>query len=727
MTLTQPDADAGKYLRDHAQTRGFMLGRPVRPTPTPDGKTVLFLRSEPRVAKLSLFEFDVATGKTSELLTPQQLLKGAEENLSPEEKAQRERMRVSVGGFTSFQLSGNLVLLNLSGRLYIFDRAAGTSKELKTGPGPLDPQFAPDGTKIAYVRNNDVYVLDLATQKERRITTGGTELVSHGLAEFIAQEEMGRFSGYWWSPDSKYIAYQETNAKGVEIWHVADPLHPEQPPTPFFYPRPGKANVHVRLGVVAVEHEREECPTQWIEWDTARYPYLATVRWPHDGPLLLAVQNRDQTALLLLEANPSTGKTTTLLTERDPGWVNLQQEFPFWLDSQLGFLWMTERDGGPQLEVRTRQGRLRRVLVPAGQGFQNLVAVDAAAGQVIYDASIDPTQSQLFRISLTEGSEPVALTKETGLHSAVFAPKLSMYVHTARLLSAMPKTTVHREDGTLIGELPSVAEEPPVDPRVDLIKIGKDPSFHAAVVWPRAFNARKRYPVLLDVYGGPHHKHVVAAKNRWLLDQWYADQGFIVVAIDGRGTPGRGRDWERAIKYKFGSLPLDDQVAGLQALGERYPAMDMKRVGIDGWSFGGYMAGLAALRRPDVFHAAVAGAPVVDWFDYDSHYTERYLGVPELGKSNETAAAKAYKEGSLLTYAPEMKRPLLLLHGTADDNVYFRHSLKLADALFRSGKDFEILPLSGLTHMVPNPVVAENLHMRIVRFLHKHLGGPVGD
>src|SRR4029077_10378396 len=233
-------------------------------------------------------------------------------------------------------------------------------------------------------------------------------------------------------------------------------------------------------------------------------------------------------------------------------------------------------------------------------------------------------------------------------------------------------------------------------PRVELLKVGPEPGFYAAVVVPHNYDPKKKYPVMVDVYGGPHHQHVAAAKSRWLLDQWYADQGFIVVAIDGRGTPGRGRDWERAIYKKFGSVPLEDQVLGLKALGERYPAMDLGRVGIDGWSFGGYMSALAVMRRPDVFKAGVAGAPVVDWLDYDTHYTERYLGVPP--KDDD-----AYKSSSLLTYAKDLSRPLLIVHGTADDNVYFRHSLRLADALFREGKEFEILPLPGLTTQVPAP------------------------
>ena len=206
--------------------------------------------------------------------------------------------------------------------------------------------------------------------------------------------------------------------------------------------------------------------------------------------------------------------------------------------------------------------------------------------------------------------------------------------------------------------------------------------------------------------------------RNWLLDQWLADQGFVVVAMDGRGTPGRSRDWERSISKHFGSVPLDDQVAGLRALGKRFPEMDLDRVGIVGWSFGGYLSALAVLKRPDVFKAAVAGAPVVDWLDYDTHYTERYLGLPDTN-------AAAYKEASLLTYAADLKRPLLLVHGTADDNVYFRHTLKLADALFREGKDFEVLPLSGLTHLVPDPVVTQRLYGRFAAYFGKHLGKPV--
>jgi dipeptidyl-peptidase 4 len=706
-----------QYLRDYAKTRGFMLGRPVKAQPTPDGKAVLFLRSAARSPALGLYEFDVGSGKTRELLTPEKVLKGAAEKLSPEEKARRERQRVSVGGFTSYHLSpdGKRILLSLSGKLYLFERAGGAVSELPTGPGTLlDPKFSPDGKSVSYVRDQDVYVLDLAESRiEYAVTAGGTERVTHGLAEFVAQEEMDRYTGYWWSPDSRFIAYEEADATDVESWYVADPSQPGRPPLPSFYPRPGNANVKARLGIVPAHGGK----TVWVAWDHARYPYLATVHWRKGGPLVISVQTRDQHELLVLRVDGATGKTTRLLSERDPAWVNLHPEMPYWLEDGSGFLWTTERDGGPQLELRNPDGRLRRALVPASAGFQGLADVDLEKKEIVYNASPNPTQSQLFRMSLEREDDVVQVTKGTGLFDAKFAQNHAVYVLTARLLHAMPRSTVLRSDDITLGELPSVAEKPPFEPRVKLLKVGPGQGFYAAVIRPRDFDPKKRYPVIVDVYGGPHFIYVLATMNRWLLDQWYADQGFIVVSMDGRGTPGRGRDWERSLYQKFGSVPLDDQVAALQALGKRFPEMDLQRIGIDGWSFGGYLSALAVLRRPDIFKAAVAGAPVADWHDYDTHYTERYLGVPP-------AAEAAYDKASLLTYASQLRRPLLILHGTADDNVYFRHSLRLAQALFRAGKDFEILPLPGLTHMVPDPVVMERLHSRIAEFFQKHLGRP---
>lgn len=703
------------YLRDHAQTRGFLLGRPVRPKVTPDGKAVLFLRARPRIAKMSLYEFDAATRRTRELLTPEAVLAGAAENLSPEEKARRERQRVTVGGFTTYHLSrdGARLLVSLSGRLYLVDRASGKSTELPTGKGTLvDPKFSPDGKQIAYVLDHDVQVLDLETRRQTPVTRGGTARKTHGLAEFVAQEEMARFTGYWWSPDARHLAYQEADAEGVETWQVADPIHPDKPAHPTFYPRPGKANVRVRLGVVPVAGGE----TVWVEWDRDQYPYLANVHWHKRGGLTLAVQTRAQQELLLLRADPATGKTAVLLRERDPAWLNLNHDHPHWLPDGT-FLWVGEGADGRQLEHRDAGGALRRVLVSAAEGLHGVVGVDGKKREVLYRASADPTQQHLFRKPI-DGGKPLALTREPGLHTAEVGRTHELYVVTSSLLTAMPRTTVHRADGSELGELPSVAETPPFAVRQEIVKVGEDPGLYAALIRPRAFSTGKRYPVIVHVYGGPGHQEVLAHMARRLIDQWLADQGFIVVGLDNRGTPGRGRARERVVYRRFGSVPLEDQVAGLKALGERFAELDLQRVGIYGWSFGGYLAAQAVLKRPDVYRAAIAGAPVTDWYDYDTHYTERYLGIPP-------ADAAAYEDASLLPLAKGLRQPLLLIHGTADDNVYFRHTLKLADALFREGKEFELLPLSGLTHLVPDPVVMQRLYGRFATFFRRHLGTPM--
>jgi dipeptidyl-peptidase 4 len=704
----------GSYLASYAQTRGFMLGRPVKAKPSPDGKSVLFLRAQARVPQQSLYSFDVETGKCRELLTAEQVLQGAAEHLSDEEKARRERQRISVGGFTDFQISDDSaqILVSLSGKLYTVNRAGGKIHQLDTGADPIDPKFSPDGKSVSFVRDHDLYVLELATGKSRRITQGGSAILSHALAEFVAQEEMSRFSGYWWSPDSQFIVYEEVDADGVEVWHLSDPEHPGKAPVANFYPRPGKPNVKARLGIIPAAGG----DTVWIDWDMQHYPYIAAVNWSKQAPLTLVVASRDQKEVKLLAVDTGTGKTSTLVSETDKDWVNLHKTMPAWLDDGSAFFWISERQGAPQLELHHRDGALATVLAGPGSGFADFVDASAGKQVVYYRAGLDPTESQLFCLPLA-GGKPQALTKEKGVHLVTFSHDHSIYVDDASLLDSMPHCTVCHAGGSVIGSLPSVAEEPPVAPKVEFVQLGGAGKFHACLIRPQDFDPARRYPVIVDVYGGPGFNKVLSTRRSFLLDQWLADQGFVIVSIDGRGTPGRGRDFERAICHHFGSLPLDDQVAGVEELAKKFPELDRERIGITGWSFGGYMSALAVLRRPDVFKAAVAGAPVVDWFDYDSCYTERYLGLPE-------TFPDAYKESSLLTYASGLSRPLLLVHGTTDDNVFFRHSLRLADALFRSGREFSILPLSGLTHMVPDPVVMEQLWSRVVQHFHTHLGKP---
>jgi dipeptidyl-peptidase-4 len=711
-TAQRPGDD--EFLKQYAETYRFSLGQPTAIELTKDGDAVVFLRSGPRSFVRDLYEFNVADGKERLLVSAGQLLKGEPEQLTADELARRERMRSAARGIASFELSrdGRQILVPLSGSLFIVERATGKSRELASEAGyPLDARFSPNGKSVATVRDGDLYVIDVASSVERRLTHGASETLSHGLAEFVAQEEMARMHGYWWSPQSDTIVYQQTDTSHVEQLYIAEPTQPEQSPESWRYPRPGKENARVRLGIIATAGGE----TTWIRWDEKRYPYLAAVAWEENAPLTILVQNREQSEEALLAVDPATGTSTQLLKETDAAWVNLDGGMPHWLRDGRAFLWSTERGGAWQLELRNRDGRLERTLTQPALGYRGLAGVDEQRGVAFITGGDDPTQSHLFEVSLKSGGPPPRqITSEPGLHSAVFSERGGTHVRIFAPLDGEPRYEVFRGDGSLVGELNSVAETPPFTPKLELAVVGQEPRLHAAIVRPRDFEAGRRYPVIVYVYGGPHSQTVLAAANRFLLLQWLADHGFIVVSIDGRGTPARGREWERAIKGNFVELPLADQARGLAALGERFPEMDLSRVGIFGWSFGGYMSAMAVMQRPDVFHAGVAGAPVVDFRDYDTHYTERYLGLPEENKAG-------YDASSVFTYADKLERPLLIIHGTADDNVYFLHSMKLCDALFRAGKPYDFLPLTGFTHMVPDPVVTQRLNGRIVEFFKEHL------
>lgn len=706
-----------EFLEQYFRSGRFRRGRPTSFRVTPDGSAVLFLRSRPETRVQDLFAFDPSSGEERALLTAEAVLAGAEEHLSPEERARRERQRLTARGITSFRLSadGRYLVVPLGGRLFVVERESLAVRELPNEGGyPIDPQMSPHGRYVACVRGGNLFVIEVEAGAQRQITHGKEEGVTYGLAEFVAQEEMGRMHGYWWSPDSRWLVCQRTDTRGVETLYIADPAHPEREPQGWPYPRAGRANAEVTLRLYSVDGEAGA----EIVWDRQRYPYLATVRWSENAPLTLVVQNRRQTEEAVLEADPLTGQTRTLLIERDEAWLNLDQQMPRWLADGSGFLWTTERRGAWQLELRNRHGGLEEILTPAGMGYRGLVHVDEGGGYVIVRASADPTQVYLWRVPLDpDRGEPEPLHSEPGVHSAVYSEDGSVYVHTYSGPAGSAPPRVRRADGVVVGEIRSLAVRPTEKPHVIWTTVEGERRYHAAVIRPRDFDPGKRYALIVHVYAGPHGQMVTATAERYYFEQWLADCGFLVVAFDGRGTPGRGREWERAIRGNFVAVPLHDQVDALQALGRQMPQADLERVGIYGWSFGGYMSAMAVLQRPDVFHAAVAGAPVVDWHDYDTHYTERYLGLPEENP-------EGYEASSVLTWAGDLRRPLLIIHGTADDNVYFVHSLRLADALLRSGGEFGFVPLMGFTHMVPDPDVQIPLYLRIAEFFREHLSSP---
>jgi dipeptidyl-peptidase 4 len=714
-----------QFSKDYAETQRYSRGRPKALRFTPDGKQVFFLRSAARDATQQLYAFDTATGQTRELITPAQLLGSADEVLSKEEKARRERLRLSAKGFTRFDLTpdGNTLLLPLSGKLFALELSTQKVRTLDDGAKPaLDAQLSPDGSRVAFVRDYDLYVRELKNGKETRLTQGGSEALQHGLPEFIAQEEMGRYQGFWFSPDGKTLAYEEADHREVERFTISDPAQPEAGATGFYYPRPGKNNVRVRLGLMPATGGT----TTWVRWDTAKYPYLLRVEWPKtkpvQAPLTLIVQTRDQREQAVLTVQPN-GSTQTLLVQRDPAWLDPDFSFVRWLPDGSGFLSASEERGETQLLLYDRKGGNAQVLV--SRGFDAVQGVDDD-GRVTATVFASPLEVQVLRITpqLGPAAVPDLLATGPGERSVVLARASGHYAVTEATLDQPATTTVFTADGSRIGVLPSVAELPMVWPMPELLTVEHDgETFHAAVLKPRNFDAKKKYPVIDSVYGGPTTNVVSANAMAYLRDQWLADHGAIVVKIDNRGTLRRNREWARAFKDRDGkngdalSVIVNDQANVLLALARQVPQMDITRVGITGWSYGGTSSAAAVMLRPDVFKVAVAGAPVTDWADYDTHYTERYLDTPQ-------ANPEGYAKSNLVARAAELSRPLLLIHGSGDDNVYFLHSLRLADALFRAGKPFEFLPLVNFTHMVANTQVQERLDARVAEFLFRTLGTP---
>ena len=712
MALASAGAKGTHCFDEVAATRGYTLGTPVDATPTPDGKSVLYLRSGPRDTIQRLFAYDLATAGERELVTPEALLGGKQEHLSDEEKARRERARVSVKGFTGFSLSrdGSEVLLSLGGRLFVLAQRDGRIISLP-GEGWIAPQLSPDGSKVGALRDDDLHVIDIVRKTDTQLTRGAGETLQHGEAEFVAQEEMDRRDGFWWSPDSRFIAYEEANLSPVEAEYVADPLTPQQKPVEFRYPRAGTANAIVRLGVISAVGGK----TVWLNWDNKTWPYLARVEWMKGGPLALLVQNREQTEEQYFAADPHSGALRLLLSERDPAWLDLPaplpKEIPYWLPDGSGFLWMTERAGQVTLERHASDGKLLNPVTPAGFRFDALLDVDMHDGTAVVQGGTDRLSRQIWRVALKGGAaKPIAVGR--GHNAGQFGEQHAIFAHDYNLLDASKGVDVLSRDGRMISRLPSKAEKPPFIPTPEYFTVGKL-GFDAMVLRPRDFDSSRKYPVILSVYGGPAAKTVWAAPRDYFTQACMADRGYIVAMSDNRGTPGRDSAWFRAVKGDAIDIPLKDQIDALQALGTRVPQMNMARVGVFGWSFGGYFSAMATMRRPDVFAAGIAGAPVVDWQDYDTYYTERYMGLPGTN-------ASGYRTSNVLSYADQLTRPLLIIHGVTDDNVHFEHTMKLTLALTKAGKPYDLMLLPG-THMLADNLLRARETERQMDFLAAHL------
>lgn len=749
---------SGHFLTDFAQTNRFRAGNPggFQVMPESAGRAgVFFVRAEgPRTFRQDLWWFDVATASERRVLTADQLTGSGEEVLTQEELARRERARSSSRGISGYELSkdGSKLLIPLSGRLFVADVASVLAgkpavQELKSAEGsPVDARFSPDGTMVACVRGGALWVTRVSDGAERRISPAAQGSVTFGEAEFVAQEEMDRSQGYWWSPGSDAIAYQRTDVSGVEVFTIADPFDPAKPAKTWPYPRAGKKNADVSLRVVDIRGMFEQPETDTkdrqsplspektteVEWDRGTYPYMAKVTWAKDAPLCVLVQNRTQTEQVLYRVDTSTGAVTELLKERDPTWINLFPGSPRFL-ADGSFLWLTEQadHDGTTLQRVSPTGE-RTNLASKGLAIQSIVGFDRSTNRVVLtDAAHNPGTSVVAWSldSVVKGHE--RLTEpgcfgENAQVSATLSDGLGLWVRSVSPARGAPRWEVMKHD-SIVGTISSAAETPPVSPRIEFVSGLTDRGMHAVVIRPTNFDPSAKYPVLDFAYAGPHSNVVHANERSYLLHQWFADQGFIVVCVDGRGTPRRGREWERAIRHNLIDAALQDHCSALESLCKKFPEMDRSRIGVNGWSFGGYFAAMAVMRRPDVYKAGVAGAPVVDWRDYDTHYTERYMGMPEsMDKLTDGIGGNVagYDASNVLTYAKDLSVPFLLIHGTADDNVYFVHSMKLCDALVRARKDFEFMPLPGQTHGVSRPEWVQAVQSRIAMFFRKNLAEP---
>ncbi|MFF6810250.1 prolyl oligopeptidase family serine peptidase [Streptomyces sp. NPDC012403] len=706
--------EADSFPRRHARTLRFTLGAPRSFSVAPDGSRVVFLRSGSGTDRAnSLWVLDTEGGGERVAADPRALLGGASENLSAEERARRERSREGGAGIVGYATDAAVELASfaLSGRLFTAELRAGTARELPV-PGPvIDPRPSPDGRYVAYVSRGALRVVGAEGADERALVAPESEGVTYGLAEFVAAEEMGRSRGFWWAPESDRLLVARADDTPVRRWWISDPAHPEREPQRVAYPAAGTPNADVRLFVIGLDGARTE-----VSWDRARYPYLAHVHWSAAGAPLLLVQARDQRAALILAVDPDSGATRMVHADEDPIWLELFPGVPCWSPSgQL--VRIADEGGARRLAVGERpltgaQLHIRAVLDVSDDD----VLVSASAGEEAADPEIG--EVHVYRVNEL-GVE--RLSREPGVHSAVRAGGVTV------LVSATPDRPGSRvqvlRDGKPTATVPSYAEDPGMSPRVTLTQGGAR-RIPCAVLMPRDYAGDTPLPVLMDPYGGPHGQRVLAAHNPHLTSQWFADQGFAVIVADGRGTPGRSPAWEKSVRDDIAAVVVQDQVDALQALAADFP-LDLDRVAVRGWSFGGYLAALAALRRPDVFHAAVVGAPVTDLRLYDTHYQERYTGHPD--EQPEVYRRNSVIDDAGLVDAAGPHRPMMIIHGLADDNVVVAHSLRLSSALLAAGRPHEVLPLSGVTHMTPQEEVAENLLRLQLGFLKRSLGLTNGD
>ncbi|QIO89927.1 peptidase S9 [Stenotrophomonas rhizophila] len=679
----------------------------MKPQVAPDGSRVSFLRGkEADRNQLDLWAYDIASGQTRLLVDSKVVLPGAE-TLSDAEKARRERQRIAaMTGIVDYQWSpdARTLLFPLGGELYLYDlgkQGQAAVRQLTHGEGfATDAKLSPKGGFVSFVRARNLWVIDLASGRQIQLTRDGSDTIGNGVAEFVADEEMDRHTGYWWAPDDSAIAFARIDESPVPVQKRYEMYADRTEMIEQRYPAAGDHNVTVTLAVIAPQ---AGAAPRWI--DLGRNPdiYLARVDWRDPQRLTFQRQSRDQKTLELIQADLASGRQHTLVTETSRTWVPLHNDLRFL--KQGGFLWSSERSGFEHLYRVSEDGRTVTALTSGPWPVDELLAVDEEAGKVYFRAGIDSArESQIYAVPL-QGGALQRLSQAPGMHSASFARNASVYVDSWSSTTTPPQIALFRANGEKIATLVENDLSDPAHPYARYLDAQRPVEFgtltaadnrtalHYSLIKPTGFDPAKRYPVVVYVYGGPASQTVTDSwpgRGDHLFNQYLAQQGYVVFSLDNRGTPRRGRDFGGALYGVQGTVEVDDQLRGVAWL-KQQPWVDPARIGVQGWSNGGYMTLMLLAKASDTYACGVAGAPVTDWGLYDTHYTERYMNLP--GNN-----AKGYEEARVLSHIDGLRSRLLLIHGMADDNVLFTNATVLMSALQKRGQPFELMTYPGAKH-----------------------------
>jgi dipeptidyl-peptidase-4 len=709
MTLATALPTHAEKLTLEAITGSAPLSGPTltKPQVAPDGSRVTFLRGKDSDRnRLDLWEYDIASGQTRLLVDSSVVLPG-EEVLSDEEKARRERQRIAaLSGIVDYQWSpdGKALLFPLGGELYFYDLAKSGKdavRKLTDGGGfATDPKISPKGGFVSFIRDRNLWVIELASGRETQLTRDGSDVIGNGVAEFVADEEMDRHTGYWWAPDDSAIAFARIDETPVPVQKRYEVYPDRTEVIEQRYPAAGDDNVLVQLGVIA---PKAGAKPRWIDLGADQDIYLARVDWRDPQRLTFQRQSRDQKKLELIETTLATGTQRTLVTETSKTWVPLHSDLRFLKDGR--FLWSSERSGFEHLYMASEDGSELTALTQGEWVVDGLLAIDEAAGLVYASGTRDgATETHVYAVPLS-GGEPRRLTQAPGMHAAAFARNASVFVDSWSSDTTLPQIELFKADGTKLATLLTNDATDAAHPYAKYLAAHQPTTFgtltaadgrtplHYSLIKPAGFDPKKKYPVVVFVYGGPAAQTVTRAwpgRSDAFFNQYLAQQGYLVFSLDNRGTPRRGAAFGGALYGKQGTVEVDDQLRGVEWL-KSQSFVDAARIGVHGWSNGGYMTLMLLAKHSEAYACGVSGAPVTDWALYDTHYTERYMDLPN---ANEAG----YREASVFTHLDGLHSKLLLIHGMADDNVLFSNSTKLMSDLQKRGTPFELMTYPGAKH-----------------------------